>query len=92
MKTFTVEKEVAFQTKCYEVASDGTQIGDWWEKDPELEITIGFTVHTYQDNEHISTEFYPVQTDMQSLLNDEDKVLEQIKADFPPSEYQNNEW
>lgn len=92
MKTFTVEKEVALTSKCYTVASDGERIGDWWEKDPDIEITIGFSVHAYEDNEHISTKFYPVDTNMLSLTNNEREVLEKIKADFPPSEYENLDW
>ena len=92
MKYFTVEKEVIRNTYSYEVASDGSQIGESWECD-RPEIVVGFNVHIYEEwGEHIDTEFYPVNTNTESYENNEDRVLEQIKADYPPSEYQNNEW
>ena len=92
MKYFTVEKEVMRSTYSYEVASDGSQIGESWECD-RPEVVVGFNVHIYEEwGEHIDTKFYPVKVDMGTYQGNEDEVLDKIKADFPPSEYQNNEW
>lgn len=94
MKYFTVEKEVMrVAPVCYGVASDGSQLGDEWETDWEQALTTGFSVHIYdKDGMHYSTEFYPVITDTKSWTDNAEEVLSQIKRDFPPSEYQNNEW
>lgn len=92
MRYFTVEKEVMRSTYSYEVASDGSQIGESWECD-RPEVTVGFNVHIYEEwGEHVDTKFYPVTTDLRTYEGNEGEVLEKIKADFPPTEYQNNEW
>lgn len=94
MRYFTVEKEIMRGApECYTVNSDGTQCADMWETDWVQTITTGFSVHEYEENgEHDNTEFYPVHTDTASWTNDEDEVLKQIKADYPATEWQNNEW
>lgn len=94
MKTFTVEREVMrVAPVCYEVASDGSQLGDEWETDWVQELTTGFTVHIYDDdNIHHDTEFYPVMTDTKDWTDNAEEILTRIKQDFPPSEYQNYEW
>lgn len=94
MRYFTVEKEIM---RCvptfYTVASDGTQVGDEWQGSDEQEITTGFAVHFYnEDGTHEDTTFYPVQTDAETFENNEDKVLEEIKRDYPAGDWQNNEW
>lgn len=94
MRYFTVEKEVMRATPvCYTVARDGSQLADEWETDWEQEITTGFAVHSYdEDGTHYNTEFYPVITDTEGWTDNSDKVLAQIEHDYPPTEYQNNEW
>lgn len=94
MRYFTVEKEVM---RCapvsYTVASDGSQIADEWEQDTIQELTTGFSVHEYEENGmHDNTEFYPVKTNTRDWTNNEDEVLKQIEADYPATEWQNNEW
>lgn len=96
MRYFTVEKEVMRVAPVrFGVASDGTQSADEWETDYEQEITTGFVVNIYDDDSEMmisDCSFYPVQTDMENFENNEDKVLEQIKHDFPAPEWQNDEW
>lgn len=91
---FTVEKEVLRgMPECYDVASDGSQIGVSWEEDEEIEITTGFMVRLYDEDGSLDEGiFYPVNTNAETGENNEDKVLEQIKADYPAGEYQNNGW
>ena len=88
MKTFTVEKETVKQASRYEVASDGSLISELpWDFEFCEPYTIGFLVQVFDDNDdnYYETKYYPV-------YHNEDKVLKQIKADFPPEEYQNNNW
>lgn len=94
MKRFTVEKEIMRTAPvCYTVGKDGEQVADEWETDYIQCMTTGFTVHVYEeDGVHYNTEFYPVTTDTASWTDNEGDVLEQIKRDFPPTEYQNDEW
>lgn len=94
MKTFTVEREIMRTAPvCYTVARDGSQLADEWETDWEQEITTGFTVHSYdEDGEHYHTEFYPVFTNTEGWTDNAEDVLARIERDYPPSEYQNNEW
>lgn len=94
MKYFEVQKEVM---RCapvmYSVHFDGTQSSDEWEEDFEQEVTTGFAVKYYdEDGSNGDTIFYPCKVDFETWEANEDEVLTQIKRDFPPSEYQNNEW
>lgn len=93
MKTFEVHKEeLRGSVMSGEVFSDG----DYINEADELEIrtlTTGYSVYLYDEQGvREDTEFYPVHTDTRNWENDEDKVIEQIKRDFPPTEYQNNSW
>lgn len=86
MKTFTVEKETIKSASRYPVASDGTITNHIpWDFEYVEPQTIGFFVQVFDGNEYEGCKFYPV-------YENESEVLEQIKADFPPDKYQNNEW
>lgn len=94
MRYFTVEREVMRAVPvCYGVARDGSQLADEWEEDWEQEITTGFTVHVYEEGgTQYHTEFYPVLTNTEGWTDNAEDVLARIERDYPPSEYQNNEW
>lgn len=86
MKTFIVEKEVVRHATRYEVASDGSLVDKLgWSFDYAEPQTVGFLVQVFEGEEYIESKYYPV-------YNNESEVFEQIKTDFPPEEYQNNEW
>lgn len=97
-KYFTVDREyiIVQGMKRYEVCSDGSQAQLEYEADYEelpKEITTGYVVNSYyEDGEHYMTDFYPVKTDTSQWTDNADEVLEQIKADYPAGEWQNNEW
>ena len=62
-------------------------------EDYEQEITTGFAVKYYdEDGSNSEMTFYPCKVDFTNWEANEDEVLAEIKRDFPPSEYQNNEW
>ena len=93
MKYFEVEKEVlSGDIIVGTCASDGT-VESFNCADP-LDITLGFTVHVWNDEESFEDEWYPVKTDTSTsdYPNNEDDVLEQIKKDHPAGEWQNNNW
>lgn len=94
MRYFTVEKEVMRVAPVrYGVASDGSQVADEWETDEVQELTTGFAVWEYEeDGTTIGVEFYPVQTNTRDWRNNELQVLETIKYDHQPDEWQNDEW
>ena len=94
MRYFEVQKEVLRGTPVmFNVYSDGTQSCDEWEEDFEQEITTGFAVKSYdEDGSNSEMTFYPCKVDFTNWEANEDEVLNQIKEDFPPSDYQNNEW
>lgn len=93
MKYFTVDKEtLSGMMTTGEVYSDGEYVS--LPDDVEArEITMGFSVSEY-DEQGITqnVKFYPVATDMESLEDNADEVLEQIKQDYPAGEWQNNNW
>lgn len=93
MKYFQVNREELIGTLTTgEIDSDGeyTNLPDDIE---QRNITIGFSVSEYGEDGMIeNVEFYPVQIDTESWTTNEDEVLEQIKADYPAGEWQNNNW
>lgn len=94
MMYFEVEKEVLTGDIMVGVcASDGTELESYNRADP-LEITLGFTVHVWNDEESFEDEWYPVKTDMSTsdYTNNEEEVLAQIMKDHPAGEWQNNNW
>lgn len=94
MMYFEVEKEVlAGDIMTGICASDGTALESYNRADP-LEITLGFTVHVWNDEESFEDEWYPVKTDMSTsdYTNNEEEVLAQIMKDHPAGEWQNNNW
>ena len=70
--------------------------GEYAEEPDETEcrtMTIGYNVWEY--NEDGTTDrvvFYKVDTDTEAWTDNEDEVLEKIKADHPAGEWQNNNW
>lgn len=99
MKYFRVEKEVVVGKRMVGTcASDGSPIDGFNEVEPyagdTFEMTIGFSVWGWDDNEEFEEEWYPVKTDMDTtdFNNNEDEVLEKIKADHPAGEWENFEW
>jgi hypothetical protein len=95
MKYFEVQKEtISAMPIVYTVASDGSQVGQEFESDTMVEnMTVGFNVWEYEeDGTTIGVQFYPVMTDTRDWRNNELQVLETIKYDHQPDEWQNNEW
>lgn len=105
MKTFTVEKEyIKGEIRRMPVYSDGTVYGESYDVDGEETpryVVIGFNVYVYDDMNLENVEFYPVKTDFNRVMVEDegityaynrDEVIEQIKADFPPETYQNHDW
>lgn len=93
MKYFSVNKEeLTGMQVTGEVYSDGEYIN--LPDDVEAQhITMGFSVTQYGEDGMIeNVEFYPVTTDMESLTNNEDTVLEHIKSIYTPDKWQNNQW
>lgn len=93
MKYFTVDKEtLSGMMTTGEVYSDGEYVS--LPDDVEArEITMGFSVSEYDEQGMIQdVKFYPVATDMESLEDNANEVLEQIKQDYPAGEWQNNNW
>lgn len=93
MKYFSVNKEtLSGMMTTGEIYSDGEYVG--LPDDIEArEITMGFSVTRYGEDGMIeNVEFYPVITDMESLTNNEDVVLEHIKSIYTPDKWQNDQW
>lgn len=94
MRYFEVQKEVMRGAPVmFNVYSDGTQSSDEWEEDFVQEITTGFAVKYYdEDGSNSEMTFYPCKVDFGTWEANEEEVLAEIKRDFPPTEWQNNEW
>lgn len=94
MMYFNVEKEVLAGARMVGLcASDGTpEVG--YNKAEDLEITLGFTVHVWNDEESFEDEWYPVKTDTSTseYRNDEEEVIEKIKEDHPAGEWECFNW
>ena len=93
MKYFTVEREELTGTQVSgEIFADGEYVN--LPSDTEMRtVTTGFSVFEYgEDGMTQRVEFYPVKIDTESWATNEDEVLEQIKADHPAGEWQNNNW
>lgn len=93
MRCFSVNKEelIGMMTTG-EIYSDGEYIN--LPDDTEARnITMGFSVTEYGEDGMVEkVKFYPVATDMESFTDNEDEVLEKIKADHPAGEWQNDNW
>lgn len=95
MKYFRVEEEFisAFPHRV-EVLADGLDVyNSEYEVDECRNITLGYNVFE-EDEQGITqnVEFYPVATDMRTSKNNKAEVLEQIKGDYPATNWQNNNW
>lgn len=95
MKYFEVEREsIRSVPYVVRVLSDGTDAEREREGEEIREVTTGYSVFVYNESGITEeVEFYPVETNMGDFTNNEEEVLEKIKADFAPEKgYQNNEW
>ncbi len=93
MRYFEVKKEELCGTLVGgSVYSDGEYV-DLPDDIEQRTITTGFSVWEYEESGMTgNVEFYPVKIDFESWTTNEDEVIEQIKADHPAGEWQNNEW
>lgn len=93
MKYFSVNREeLVGMTTTGEIFSDG-EYKDLPDDVEARNITMGFSVMEYNESGMIeNVRFYPVETDMESLTDNSDKVLDKIKEDYSPTEWQNNNW
>lgn len=108
MRYFTVEKEyLSGEVWRYEVNSDGTKYGDRYSVESEdigNKLVLGFLVQEYTEQGMlVDVEFYPVKSDISKepladdtgvyvYQNNEKEVLEKIRGEHDPSEWQNNNW
>lgn len=93
MKYFSVNREelVGMMTTGV-IYSDG-EYKDLPDDVEARNIVMGFSVSEYDEQGMIQTvEFYPVVTDMESLEDNSEEVLDKIKADYPAGEWQNHDW
>lgn len=94
MKYFRVEKEIMRgSTLRYEIYADQSEASSEHECDEVVEICLGF--HVYEISEEgytLGVEFYPVCVDMQDFTDNSSEVIEQIKRDYPASDWNNNDW
>ena len=93
MKYFEVNKETLTGTLVTgQVYGDGEYV-NLPDDIEQRELTIGFSVSEYEEDGMIeNVEFYPVQIDTEGWTTNEDTVLEKIKQDYQPNEWQNNNW
>jgi len=93
MKYFTVEKEVLRGSVMHgEVYSDGEPSVEFDEREIG-ELTTGFSVWEYEeDGTTIGVGFYPVHTNTSDWSDDSEEVLNKIKEDHEPTEWQNHSW
>lgn len=93
MEYFKVNKEtLSGMMTTGEVYSDGEYV-DLPDDIEAREITMGFSVTEYGEDGRITdVKFYPVSTDMEGLSDDSEKILEQIKQDYPAPDWQNDQW
>lgn len=94
MMYFSVEKEVLAGYRLVGLcAGDGSSL-ESFNKAEYMNITLGFNVRIWNDEESFEDEWYPVRTDTSTsdYPNNEDDVLERIKKDHPAGEWQNDNW
>lgn len=94
MMYFNVEKEVLAGARMVGLcAGDGSPL-EGFNKAEDLEITLGFNVHIWNDEESFEDEWYAVKTDTSTCdyTNNEEEVLEQIKKDHPAGEWECFNW
>lgn len=94
MRYFEVKKEFFTGTIATgEVDSDGNYVSIPYATDEKGEMTVGFSVIELDESGMVQKfEFYGVKTDATDWSNNEEEVLEQIKADYPAGEWQNHNW
>lgn len=93
MKSFSVEKEVMDgMVSAATVDSGGDFIGCPDDRENQ-HIVTGFSVFEYGENGMTeNVRFFPVKTDFATWENNEEEVLNKIKAEYQPGEWQNNDW
>ena len=91
---FIVEKRtLSTVPTSYEVDSGGDKVGRVMIEEQHLELCLGYVVRELDECGIPETDrFYPVITDTADNTDNSDEVLEQIKADYPAGDWQNNEW
>lgn len=93
MRYFEVHKEeLRGSVMSGEVYSDGEYVNEADELEIRT-ITTGFSVYEYDEQGvRQDTEFYPVETNMETWEDNSNDVLNYIMEDHPASEWQNNNW
>lgn len=93
MRYFEVHKEeLRGSVMSGEVYSDGEYVNEADELEIRT-ITTGFSVYEYDEQGvRQDTEFYPVETNMETWEDNSNDVLNYIIEDHPASEWQNNNW
>lgn len=94
MMYFNVEKEVLAGARMVGLcASDGTAL-ESFNKAEDLEFTLGFTVHVWNDEESFEDEWYAVKTDTSTddYADNAEEVLAKIIEDHPAGEWENFNW
>lgn len=95
MNYFEVEKEILRGEPIrYLVNSDGTEAEDKHFVSDLVEICLGFNVYILtEDGLRNDVVFYPVTTNTETLEDNSDEVLEQIKRHFPAADgWQCHNW
>lgn len=96
MKYFSVEEEyMEGFTKRREVYKNGEPLHDsYYDVEETRRIYLGFNVFEL-DETGLTTnvEFYPLKTNMRTLEDNREEVLEQIRQDYSANNgWQNNNW
>lgn len=108
MRYFEVEAEyIGGENYRYPVNADGTKGGEKYDVDGDpndrpVRVLIGYLVIEYDENGYTKDcEFYEVETDFAGVeqgefgaefTSNKDHVLQVIKDEHDPSEWQNNMW
>lgn len=94
MKYFDVEKETLYGNLYIGVVnSDGSQAELPEDLGERTEITLGFLViERDEEGTNQNQKYYSVRTNGETYENNEEEVLEKIKQDYPPTEWQNHNW
>lgn len=94
MKYFRVEEEyMEGFTNRQEVSSDGEPTNTPYDVEETIRIYLGYNVFMEDEQGYTQdVEFYPIVTNMKTLEDNREQVLEQIKCDYPASEWCNNNW
>ncbi len=92
MKYFTVEEgRIEANIETHAVDSGGGWCSEGETLEDKKDILLWYRVIVYnEDDLGVDVVYYNVCDDGEH--SDADEVLERIKKDYPPTEYQNNDW